>query len=74
MLLYQVLIIAMLSSFQMFSVSQRFHLTLLFTLDNFAVAVKFINGEIIINCANMYLDNLLHKRFRLSASSEVYNQ
>ena len=30
-----------------------------------------INGEIIINSANMYLANLLPKRFRLSASSEV---
>ena len=30
-----------------------------------------INGEIIINSANMYLINLLPKRFRLSASSEV---
>ena len=30
-----------------------------------------INVEIIINSANMYLVNLLHKRFRLSASSEV---
>ena len=74
MLLYHVLIIAMLSKFRMFSVSQHFHLTLLFTLDNFDVAVKYINGEIIINCANMYLNNLLPKRFRLSASSEVYNQ
>ena len=33
-----------------------------------------INGEIIINSANVYLINLLPKRFRLSASSEVYNQ
>ena len=30
-----------------------------------------INGEININSANMYLVNLLRKRFRLSASSEV---
>ena len=28
-------------------------------------------GEIIINSANMYLVNLLPKRFRLSASSQV---
>ena len=33
-----------------------------------------MNGEIIINSANMHLINLLPKRFRLSASSEVYNQ
>ena len=33
-----------------------------------------INRELIINKANMYLDNLPPKRFRLSASSEVYNQ
>ena len=34
--------------------------------------LKFvINGQIIINSANMYLVNLLPKRFRLSASSEV---
>ena len=31
----------------------------------------YMNGEIIINSANMYLINLLPKRFRLSASSEV---
>ena len=30
-----------------------------------------INREIIINSANMYLVDLLPKRFRLSASSEV---
>ena len=33
-----------------------------------------INGEIIINSANMYLINLLPKHFRLSDSSEVSNQ
>ena len=33
-----------------------------------------INGEIIIYSANMHLVNLLPKRFRLSASTEVYNQ
>ena len=33
-----------------------------------------INGEIIINSAIMYLVNLLSKRFRFSASSEVQNQ
>ena len=32
---------------------------------------KRIYGEIIINSANMCLDNLLPKRFRLSASPEV---
>ena len=31
----------------------------------------FINGEKIINSIFMYLINLLPKRFRLSASSEV---
>ena len=31
----------------------------------------YINREIIINSANMYYVNLLPKRFRLSASSEV---
>ena len=33
-----------------------------------------INGELTINSAYMYLVNLLPKRFRLSASSEVYKQ
>ena len=33
-----------------------------------------ITGEIIINSANMYLVNLLPKRFRLLAPAEVYNQ
>ena len=36
-----------------------------------------INGEIIIynaRVASLYLENLLPKRFRISASSEVYNQ
>ena len=33
-----------------------------------------INGEIIIKSANIYLVNFLPKRFRFSASSDVYNQ
>ena len=35
------------------------------------VVTIYIYGEIIINSANMYLINLLPKRFRLAASSEV---
>ena len=34
----------------------------------------YINEEIIINSANMYLVNLLLQRFHLSASSKGYNQ